>query len=105
SPPPPGAAPPAYGSIVGSGPNATILHHRRNDRQMRDGDLLLIDAGAEYGYYASDVTRTFPVGGRFSAPQRAIYQLVLDAQLAAIETVRPGVAYMEVHDKAVRVLA
>jgi Xaa-Pro aminopeptidase len=100
-----GAERPAYGSIVGSGPNATILHHRRNDRQMREGDLLLIDAGAEYGYYASDVTRTFPVSGHFSAPQRAIYQLVLDAQLAAIGAVRPGVAYMDVHDKAVRVLA
>ncbi|HMI92288.1 MAG TPA: aminopeptidase P N-terminal domain-containing protein, partial [Polyangiales bacterium] len=64
-----GAERPAYGSIVGSGPNATILHYRRNDRQLRDGDLLLIDAGAEYGYYASDVTRTFPVGGRFSRAQ------------------------------------
>jgi Xaa-Pro aminopeptidase len=100
-----GAERPAYGSIVGSGPNATILHHRRNDRLMRDGDLLLIDAGAEYGYYASDVTRTFPVNGRFSDAQRAIYDLVLDAQLAAIERVRPGAAYMEVHDEAVRVLA
>jgi Xaa-Pro aminopeptidase len=99
-----GAERPAYGSIVGSGPNATILHHRRNDRQMQEGDLVLIDAGAEYGYYASDVTRTFPVSGRFSEPQRAIYGLVLDAQLAAIEAVRPGVAYMEVHDRAVQVL-
>ncbi len=100
-----GAERPAYGSIVGSGPNATILHHRRNDRQMREGDLLLIDAGAEYGYYASDVTRTFPVSGRFSAPQRAIYELVLEAQLAAIEAVRPGVPYTEVHEVALRVLA
>jgi Xaa-Pro aminopeptidase len=99
-----GAERPAYGSIVGSGPNATILHHRRNDRQMQDGDLLLIDAGAEYGYYASDVTRTFPVNGKFTPEQRAIYELVLRAQLAAIETVRPGVAYMDVHDRALRVL-
>jgi Xaa-Pro aminopeptidase len=99
-----GAERPAYGSIVGSGPNATILHHRRNDRQMRDGDLLLIDAGAEYGYYASDVTRTFPINGRFSPAQRAIYEIVLRAQLAAIEAVRPGVSYMDVHDRAVRVL-
>ena len=97
-----GAERPAYGSIVGSGPNATILHHRRNDRQMQDGDLLLIDAGAEFGYYASDVTRTFPVSGRFSPEQRAIYELVLEAQLAAIEAVKPGVSYMSVHDRAVR---
>jgi Xaa-Pro aminopeptidase len=100
-----GAERPAYGSIVGSGPNATILHYRRNDRQLRDGDLLLIDAGAEYGYYASDVTRTFPVGGQFSRAQRAIYDLVLESQLAAIEAVRPGVPYTDVHDVAVKVLA
>ena len=99
-----GAERPAYGSIVGSGPNATILHHRRNDRRMQDGDLLLIDAGAEYGYYASDVTRTFPVNGRFSRAQAEIYQLVLDSQLAAIESVKPGIAYTAVHDVAVRVL-
>jgi Xaa-Pro aminopeptidase len=99
-----GAERPAYGSIVGSGPNATILHHRRNDRQMQEGDLLLIDAGAEYGYYASDVTRTFPVSGRFTPQQRAVYEIVLRAQLAAIAAVRPGVAYMDVHDRALRVL-
>jgi len=100
-----GAERPAYGSIVGSGPNATILHYRRNDRQLRDGELLLIDAGAEYGYYASDVTRTFPVGGRFSRAQREIYDLVLESQLAAIDAVRPGVPYTDVHDVAVKVLA
>lgn len=99
-----GAERPAYGSIVGSGPNATILHHRRNDRQLREGDLLLIDAGAEYGYYASDVTRTFPVSGRFTPEQRAIYEIVLRAQIAAIEAVRPGVTSMDVHDAALRVL-
>jgi Xaa-Pro aminopeptidase len=99
-----GSERPAYGSIVGSGPNATVLHYRKNDRRMQDGDLLLIDAGAELGYYASDVTRTFPVSGRFSPEQRAIYDLVLDAQLAAIEVVKPGVAYMAVHERAVAVL-
>ncbi len=99
-----GAERPAYGSIVASGPNATILHYRKNDRQLRDGDLLLIDAGAEYGYYASDVTRTFPVGGTFSEAQRAIYDVVLAAQYAAIDRVAPGVPYMAVHDKAVEVL-
>ena len=99
-----GAERPAYGSIVASGPNATVLHYRKNDRQMQDGDLLLIDAGAEYGYYASDVTRTFPVGGRFSEAQRAVYDVVLAAQHAAIATVKPGVPYMAVHDKAVEVL-
>jgi len=99
-----GAERPAYGSIVGSGDNATILHYRKNDRQLRDGDLLLIDAGCELGYYASDVTRTFPVNGRFSAEQRALYDLVLDSQLAAIAAVAPGVPYTHVHDVAVRVL-
>ena len=99
-----GAERPAYAPIVGSGPNATILHHRRNDRLMEDGDLVLIDAGAEVGYYASDVTRTFPVSGRFSAPQRAIYDLVLDAQVAAIAEVRPGATLEAVHDAAVGVI-
>ncbi|HEX4351399.1 MAG TPA: aminopeptidase P N-terminal domain-containing protein [Polyangiales bacterium] len=99
-----GADRPAYGSIVGSGPNATVLHHRRNNRQMQAGELLLIDAGAEFQYYACDVTRTFPVSGRFSEAQRALYQIVLDAQLAAIDTVRPGVSMPDVHTVAVKVL-
>jgi Xaa-Pro aminopeptidase len=99
-----GAERPAYGSIVGSGPNGTILHHRRNDRQMQAGDLLLIDAGAEFGYYACDVTRTFPVSGSFSEPQRVLYQIVLDAQKAAIESCRPGVTVPQVHAAAVEVL-
>jgi Xaa-Pro aminopeptidase len=99
-----GAERPAYGSIVGSGPNATVLHHRRNDRQIREGELLLIDAGAEFQYYACDVTRTFPVSGRFSPEQRALYQVVLDAQLAAIAAVRPGVSVPDVHAEAVKVL-
>ena len=99
-----GAERPAYGSIVGSGPNATILHYRKNDRRLEAGDLLLIDAGAEHGYYAADVTRTFPVSGTFTAPQRAIYDLVLAAQDAAIAVVRPGATLDAVHDAAVRVL-
>jgi Xaa-Pro aminopeptidase len=99
-----GAERPAYGSIVGSGPNATILHHRRNDRLMQEGDLLLIDAGAEFQYYACDVTRTFPVNGKFSGPQRAIYDVVLAAQIAAIEAVKPGITIDDVHRRALEVL-
>ncbi|HEX2678359.1 MAG TPA: aminopeptidase P N-terminal domain-containing protein [Polyangiales bacterium] len=99
-----GAERPAYGSIVGSGVNATVLHHRRNDRQMKDNELLLIDAGAEFGYYACDVTRTFPVSGKFTAEQRAAYQLVLDSQLAAIEAVKPGATLPGIHAVALRVL-
>ncbi|HEV8245385.1 MAG TPA: aminopeptidase P N-terminal domain-containing protein [Polyangiaceae bacterium] len=100
-----GSERPAYSPIVGSGPNATILHHRRNDRMMNDGELLLIDAGCEFGYYASDVTRTFPVSGKFSDPQRAVYQIVLDAQLAAIEKTLPGRTFDEVHRAAAEVVA
>jgi Xaa-Pro aminopeptidase len=85
-----GSERPAYGSIVGSGPNACVLHYRKNDRRIHDGDLLLIDAGCEYGYYASDVTRTFPVGQAFSREQQAIYELVLEAQLQGIEATRVG---------------
>jgi Xaa-Pro aminopeptidase len=99
-----GSQRPAYGSIVGSGPNATILHYRNNDRLMEDGDLLLIDAGCELDYYASDVTRTFPVSGRFSEPQRAIYQIVLDAQLASMAATRPGGTLDEIHLAAVHVI-
>jgi len=95
-----GSERPAYTPIVGSGPNATILHHRRNDRQMQAGELLLIDAGCEYGYYASDVTRTFPVSGKFSDEQRSVYQIVLDAQLAAIAASVPGATLDEVHRAA-----
>jgi Xaa-Pro aminopeptidase len=88
---------PAYEPIVGSGPNATILHYRRNNREMLDGELLLIDAGCELEYYASDVTRTFPVNGRFSPEQRAIYQIVLDAQEQAIAKAKVGATLDEVH--------
>lgn len=95
---------PAYGSIVASGPNATILHHRRNDRLMERGDLLLIDAGCEHGYYASDVTRTFCVGAEMSGAGRAVYDVVLAAQRRAIEAVRPGATLEDVHGAALEVL-
>ncbi len=99
-----GASAPAYPSIVASGANATILHYTENNRQMHNGDLLLIDAGAEYQGYCADITRTFPVGARFSPAQRTLYDLVLAAQLAAIDAVRPGVAYDEPHQRALGVL-
>ncbi len=94
----------AYGSIVGSGANATILHYRQNNRKMEDGELLLIDAGCEYDYFASDVTRTFPVGGKFSREQEAIYELVLDAQLAGIEKTRKGSSLEAIHATCVDVI-
>jgi len=93
-----GAERAAYGPIVGSGPNATVLHYRANRRKMEEGDLLLIDAGCEYGYYASDVTRTFPVSGTFTNPQRRVYEVVLAAQEAAIEASRPGADIELLHD-------
>ena len=99
-----GAAAPAYNSIVGSGANATILHYIDNDAELRDGDLLLIDAGAEYEGFASDITRTFPVAGRFSEAQRDIYQLVLDCQQECIRMVRPGVTLDEMHERSVEIL-
>jgi Xaa-Pro aminopeptidase len=99
-----GGSGPAYPSIVASGPNATVLHYSRNSRRMEEGDLLLIDAGAEYGCYASDVTRTFPVGRRFTAEQRAVYGIVLAAQQAAIALARPGATLEDLHRAAVRVL-
>jgi Xaa-Pro aminopeptidase len=99
-----GSERPAYAPIVGSGPNATVLHYRQNDRQIEPGDLLLVDAGCEYGYYASDVTRTFPVSGKFSAPQEAIYRIVFEAQRAAIDATRPGVTLEQLHEHAVHVL-
>jgi Xaa-Pro aminopeptidase len=97
-----GSERPAYESIVGSGPNATILHYRAGDRVMNDGELLLIDAGCELGYYASDVTRTFPVNGKFSDEQRAVYEVVLRAQKACIEEVKPGATLEALHEGAVR---
>jgi Xaa-Pro aminopeptidase len=100
-----GARQPAYGSIVATGGNACVLHYQENTAQIRAGDLMLIDAGCEFESYASDITRTFPVGGRFSAPQRDVYELVLAAQLACIKAVKPGNAFGKYHDVAVRVLA
>jgi Xaa-Pro aminopeptidase len=99
-----GARSPAYPSIVGVGANACILHYTANDAVLKDGDLVLIDAGAEYRGYAADITRTFPVNGRFSAAQREVYEVVLAAQLAAIAKVRPGNHWNDPHDAAVRSL-
>jgi Xaa-Pro aminopeptidase len=99
-----GSERPAYGSIVGSGPNACVLHYRKNDRRIHDGELLLIDAGCEYGYYASDVTRTFPVGQAFSREQQAIYELVLEAQLQGIEATRPGANLDTIHALNVEII-
>jgi Xaa-Pro aminopeptidase len=93
-----------YPSIVASGDNACILHYTENDRLMEDGDLLLIDAAAEIGYLSSDITRTFPVNGRFTAPQRAVYDVVLAAQEAVIGVCRPGLPYTDMHDIAVQIL-
>lgn len=95
---------PAYPSIVASGGNSCILHYVENNRQMEDGNLLLIDAGCSYGYYNADITRTFPVGGKFKPEQKILYELVLTAQLAAIAKVQPGNTYNQIHDTAVRVL-
>jgi Xaa-Pro aminopeptidase len=100
-----GAQFPAYSPIVAGGANSCVLHYVFNDAPLRDGDLLLIDAGCELDGYASDITRTFPVNGRFSAAQREVYELVLAAQRAAMEKVRPGSAWNEPHDAAVRLLA
>ena len=99
-----GAEAPAYTSIVASGANACVLHYVFNNRPLRDGVLLLIDAAAEFGSYAADITRTFPVNGRFSAAQKDAYELVLAAQAAAIGEVRPGSHWNAPHDAAVRVL-
>ncbi|MBF2001790.1 MAG: aminopeptidase P N-terminal domain-containing protein [Synechococcales cyanobacterium M58_A2018_015] len=99
-----GAMGPAYPSIVASGANACVLHYTENTRQMQDGDLLLIDAGCAYDYYNSDITRTFPVNGKFTTEQKAIYEIVLEAQLQAIAQIRPGTPYKQIHDTAVRVI-
>ena len=95
---------PAYESIVGGGANACVLHYRANRAPLQDGELLLIDAGAEYHGYASDITRTFPVNGRYSAAQRAVHDVVLAAQAAAIAAVRPGAPWSAMHDAAVEAL-
>jgi Xaa-Pro aminopeptidase len=100
-----GARGPAYGSIVAGGDHACVLHYTANDGLLRDGDLLLIDAGCSLvDYYNGDITRTYPINGRFSGEQRALYDLVLSAQEAAVAAVAPGRTAEEVHDTAVRVL-
>lgn len=99
-----GARHPAYPSIVGGGKNACILHYTENNSVIEDGDLVLVDAGAEYEFYAADITRTFPINGVFSDEQRAIYEVVLEAQTAAIEQVRPGNIWDDPHKAAVRVI-
>jgi Xaa-Pro aminopeptidase len=96
---------PSYLPIVGSGPNTCVLHYHANARQLQDGDLLLVDAGCEYDYYASDITRTYPVNGRFTPEQRAVYEVVLEAHAAALEAVGPGRSWGEPHDAAVRAVA
>jgi Xaa-Pro aminopeptidase len=99
-----GAAGPSYTSIVGAGANATVLHYINNDGELRDGELLLIDAGAEYKGYASDITRTFPINGRYTKAQREIYDLVLETQVACVEMVRPGVTHDELKVHSVEML-
>ncbi len=99
-----GATRQAYPAIVAGGANACILHYVDNDRPLADGDLVLVDAGGEYAGYAADITRTFPVNGRFSPAQRSLYELVLKAQLAAIQQVRPGNSWNAPHEAAVEVL-
>lgn len=99
-----GAAWPAFPSIVASGPNATTLHYDRSTRQIHPGELLLVDIGAEYHYYAADVTRTYPADGRFTPDQAALYDLVLEAQREALKLVRPGSTIPQIHQRAVDVL-
>ncbi len=95
---------PAFSPIVAGGANACVMHYQSNMAPLRDGELLLIDAGAEWDCYASDISRTFPIGGRFSREQRALYEVVLAAQLAAIDEVRPGRPFNAAHEAAVRLL-
>ncbi len=99
-----GARSPAYTSIVGGGANGCILHYVENNQPLKDGDLVLIDAGCEFQHYASDITRTFPVGGKFSVEQKALYSVVLAAQAAAIACVKPGGTWIEPHNAAVQVI-
>jgi Xaa-Pro aminopeptidase len=94
----------AYPPIIGAGVNATVLHYHANKSRLDDGDLLLVDAGCEYGYYAADVTRTFPVSGRFTPPQRRVYEVVLEAQEAAIDAAVPGSSIEKIHEVSLRTL-
>ena len=99
-----GCTAPAYTSIVAGGDNACILHYTENDQLLKSGDLVLIDAGCEYEYYASDITRTFPVNGKFSPEQKALYEIVLEAQLEAIKTIKPGAHWDNPHNSTVEVI-
>jgi Xaa-Pro aminopeptidase len=99
-----GARSPAYNSIVGAGANTCVLHYIFNDQKIKNGDLVLIDAGAEYKNYAADITRTFPANGKFSAEQKAIYELVLKAQLAAIKSIKPGAVWTKAQDIIVNII-
>jgi Xaa-Pro aminopeptidase len=99
-----GALHPAYPSIVASGENTCVLHYVSNDKKIQMGDLVLIDAGAEYQYYASDITRTFPASGRFSVEQRELYEVVLSAQLAGIKAIKPGVVWSKIQSVIVEVI-
>jgi len=99
-----GANGPSYTSIIGAGANATILHYINNDGELRDGELLLIDAGAEFKGYASDITRTFPISGRFSKPQREIYDIVLETQVKCVEMVKPGTTHDELKQHSIELI-
>lgn len=99
-----GCVAPAYNFIVGTGINGTILHYNENNCELKDGDLLLIDAGAEYEFYAGDITRTFPVNGKFSKAQKEVYEVVLEAQLEALKMAQPGNRFLDIHNRAVEVL-
>jgi Xaa-Pro aminopeptidase len=99
-----GSKAPAYTSIVAAGKNACILHYIENDAEVADGDLVLIDAGCEYDHYASDITRTFPANGKFSPEQKAIYEIVLQAQYAALEAIGPGKPWDAPHNASVKVI-
>jgi len=94
----------AYSSIVAAGNNSCVLHYNDNDAEVKQGDLVLIDAGCEYDHYASDITRTFPANGEFSTEQKAIYEIVLRAQLAAIEAIKPGIPWDEPHNLSVKII-
>ncbi|MBI2995768.1 MAG: aminopeptidase P N-terminal domain-containing protein [Candidatus Melainabacteria bacterium] len=99
-----GALGPAYPSIVGSGKNCTVLHYIKNNKKIQNKDLILVDAGCEYNYYASDVTRTYPANKKFLGAQKDIYEIILEAQLQAIEKIKPGKKFSDSYNKAVQVL-
>jgi Xaa-Pro aminopeptidase len=99
-----GARAPSYNTIVGGGDNACILHYTENESELRDGDLVLIDAGCEFKGYAGDITRTFPVNGKFSRPQRAVYDIVLASLTRALEMFKPGISIRVVNDEVVRIM-